>query len=143
MRFTSVGCLLLAVVVAGVPARGGEGPAGEGKQTAVYGVSGAYAFRTHCASCHGVDGKGGGPLAENLRFRPPDLTLLASRNGGQYPAEKVQRIIDGRHPLKGHGGPEMPVWGDAFKNADTGYDEQTVKERIQSIVDHVRTLQAK
>jgi len=106
-------------------------------------VSGAYAFRTYCASCHGTDGKGEGPLAENLRVHPPDLTLIAKRNGGEFPAEKMARIVDGRSPLKGHGGPDMPVWGDAFRNADTGYDDASVKARIRGIVDYLKTLQAR
>jgi mono/diheme cytochrome c family protein len=121
----------------------GGPPSAQGKDPAVYGVSGAYNFRTYCASCHGADGKGAGPLAESLRFHPPDLTLLVRRSGGEYPAEKVNRIIDGRKPLEGHGGPDMPIWGDAFKNPETGYDEQSVKEKIRSVVDFLRTLQSK
>jgi mono/diheme cytochrome c family protein len=121
-----------------------DGPsAAQGKETAVYAVSGSYAYRNYCASCHGAGGKGDGPLAQNLRFHPPDLTLLAKRNGGEYPAERVNRIVDGRSPLKGHGGPEMPIWGDAFKDADTGYDDQKAREKIRSIVDYLRTLQVK
>jgi mono/diheme cytochrome c family protein len=111
--------------------------------SAVEGVAGAYTFRTHCASCHGADGKGEGPMAANLRFRPPDLTLVAKRNGGSFPAERVQRIVDGRNPLKGHGGSDMPIWGDAFKNADTGYDEAHVKARVQSVVDYLKTIQVR
>jgi len=110
--------------------------------SAADGVAGAYAFRTHCASCHGADGKGEGPMAASLRFQPPDLTLIAKRNGGSFPVERVQRIVDGRSPLKGHGGSDMPIWGDAFKNADTGYDEAHVKARVQSVVDYLKTIQA-
>jgi mono/diheme cytochrome c family protein len=106
-------------------------------------VSGTYAFRTYCASCHGTDGKGEGPLAENLRFHPPDLTLIAKRNGGEFPTEKVIRIVDGRNPLKGHGGPDMPIWGDAFRNAETGYDDASVKAKIRGIADHLKSLQAR
>jgi mono/diheme cytochrome c family protein len=104
-------------------------------------VSGARAFRTYCASCHGVGGKGDGPLAENLRFHAPDLTLIAKRNGGEYPAERVLRILDGRKPVPGHGGSDMPVWGDAFRNAETGYDDAKAREKIHSIVQYLRTLQ--
>jgi mono/diheme cytochrome c family protein len=110
-------------------------------QAAVTKVEGAYAFRTYCASCHGTDGRGEGPMAANLRFRPPDLTLIAKRNGGSFPADRVQRIVDGRKPLAGHGGPDMPIWGDAFRNTDTGYDEAQTRARIQSIVEHLRGLQ--
>jgi mono/diheme cytochrome c family protein len=109
----------------------------------VAGVAGGYTYRTHCASCHGADGKGEGPMAENLRFRPPDLTLIARRNGGGFPADRVLRIVDGRNPLKGHGGTDMPIWGDAFKNAETGYDDVQVKAKVQSVVDYLKTIQAR
>jgi mono/diheme cytochrome c family protein len=149
--FGSIGCLLLAGALAagadtpGAPAvkpaptkpRGAPAP-----DPGVYGVSGAYAYRTYCASCHGIDGKGDGPLAESLRFHPPDRSLVAKRNGGEYPAEKILRIVDGRKSLPGHGGPDMPIWGDAFRNAETGYDDAKVKEKVRSVVDYLRTLQA-
>lgn len=159
MRFGPIGFLLFLAAVAGAPAESGQTPRppldpggsprparpiiGQGKDPAVYGVLGAYAFRTYCASCHGADGKGEGPLAQSLRFHPPDLTLIAKRSGGEFPADRVERIVDGRNPLKGHGGPEMPIWGDAFKNADTGYDDQQAREKVRSIVDYLRTLQVK
>jgi mono/diheme cytochrome c family protein len=116
---------------------------GQAQDPALDGISGAYAFRTHCASCHGADGKGEGPLADSLRFHPADLTLIAKRHGGSFPTETVVRIVDGRQPLKGHGAPDMPIWGDAFKNADTGYDDKRVKEKIHSIVEYLKTLQVK
>lgn len=106
-------------------------------------VSGAYSFRTYCASCHGLDGRGEGPLTDSLRFQPPDLTLIAKRSGGEFPTEKVVRIVDGRSPVKGHGGPEMPIWGDAFRNAETGYDDAAAKAKVRAVVDHLKTLQSK
>ena len=106
-------------------------------------VSGGQSFATHCAVCHGIAARGDGPLADALRVRPPDLTLLAKRNGGRYSEETVRRIIDGRRPVKGHGGPDMPVWGDAFKSAADGYSDAAVREKIQGLVEHLRSLQAK
>ena len=76
----------------GLPARARRPPGCTGDQgadAAVGGVAGAYAYRTYCASCHGADGKGEGPLTENLRFRPADLTLIAKRNGGSFPVDRV------------------------------------------------------
>ena len=35
----------------------------------------------------------------------------------------------------------MPVWGDAFKNTETGFDDEQVRLKIASVVDYVRTLQ--
>jgi len=107
------------------------------------GRTGDQLFKTYCASCHGKSAKGDGPLAESLRFRPADLTLIAKRNGGKFEADKVHRIIDGREPVKGHGGTDMPVWGDAFRRSVEGYSEKAVKERIGAIVDYLKSIQAK
>lgn len=46
-------------------------------------------------------------------------------------------------PVKGHGGTDMPVWGDAFKRSVEGYSEKAVKTRIEAIVEYVRTIQVK
>ncbi len=105
------------------------------------GISGAQTYHAHCASCHGAEGRGDGPRSENLLVDVPDLRRIRKRNGGRFPAEKIERIVDGREPVKGHGGGGMPVWGDAFKNADTGYDERVVKEKIRAVVQYLRTLQ--
>jgi mono/diheme cytochrome c family protein len=105
--------------------------------------SGQSQFKTYCATCHGPSAKGDGPLADQLRIRPPDLTLFAKRNGGKFAAEKVNRIIDGREPVKGHGGPDMPIWGDAFKRSSEGYSEAAVKARIKALVDYLESLQVK
>jgi mono/diheme cytochrome c family protein len=102
---------------------------------------GSALYKTYCAVCHGPAGKGDGPLAEHLRFLPPDLTKFASRNAGEYPADRVFRMIDGRDPVKGHGGPDMPVWGDAFKNTREGFDEGKVKVKVKALVQHIATIQ--
>jgi mono/diheme cytochrome c family protein len=107
------------------------------------GTTGDQLFKTYCASCHGKSAKGDGPLADSLRFRPADLTLIAKRNGGKFDPDKVYRIVDGREPVKGHGGTDMPVWGDAFKRSVEGYSEKAVKERIQALVDYLKSIQAK
>jgi mono/diheme cytochrome c family protein len=104
---------------------------------------GGHLFREHCAPCHGRDGRGEGPLSDNLRFQPPDLTTITRRHGGEFPTEKLVRLVDGRAPVKGHGGSDMPVWGDAFRNAETGYDERTVQLRIAAIVAYLRALQVR
>jgi mono/diheme cytochrome c family protein len=104
---------------------------------------GAITYRTHCAVCHGTDAEGNGPLADQLRFAPPDLTRLAKRNKGRYDSQMVQRIIDGRWPIKGHGGFEMPVWGDAFQEPRDGYSRDGVRARIVELAAYLETLQKK
>lgn len=104
--------------------------------------SGSGLFGTYCATCHGSTAKGDGPLASELRVRPPDLTLLAKQNKGKWDGEKVARIIDGREAVKGHGGPDMPVWGDVFKNSRDKHDEEAVKAKVQALRDYIESLQA-
>jgi mono/diheme cytochrome c family protein len=104
-------------------------------------VAGSSVYKTYCAVCHGPDAKGDGPLASSLRMRPPDLTLLAKKNGGKFPTDQVIRIVDGRKPVKGHGGADMPVWGDAFKQSKDGYSEAAVRAKIEAVVGHLESLQ--
>jgi mono/diheme cytochrome c family protein len=66
-------------------------------------------YESSCAACHGQNGKGDGPVSEELRTRPSDLTLIAKKNGGVFPIDVVYRIIDGRGTLRAHGSYEMPV----------------------------------
>ncbi|UYV39584.1 cytochrome c [Rhodobacteraceae bacterium D3-12] len=79
---------------------------------------GADLYARHCATCHGVDGKGQGPMASVLLVQPVDLTGLTAANNGTFPALNVVRRIDGRDPLVSHGSP-MPVYGDFFEGNDT------------------------
>ena len=76
--------------------------------------SGHALYRSHCATCHGIDARGDGPMAGVLTIKPADLTALAARNGGIFPMERVVTRIDGRDPLVAHGSP-MPVYGDFFQ----------------------------
>lgn len=79
---------------------------------------GAALFEQHCATCHGLDAKGKGPMAGVLLIQPADLTALAAGNEGEFPLLRVVRRIDGRDPLVSHGSP-MPVYGDFFEGDDT------------------------
>jgi mono/diheme cytochrome c family protein len=130
----------VVALVASMPVTAG---AQQTSEAVLAGGDGGALFRTYCGSCHGTDAKGDGPLADSLRIRPADLTLIARHDKGQFDADKVYRIIDGRKPVKGHGGSDMPVWGDAFKRSGGGYGEEAVKARIDAIVDHLRSIQAK
>ena len=106
-------------------------------------IPGAELFRTYCASCHGPAARGDGPLASSMVRKPADLTEIAKRNGGLFPTELVFRTIDGKKPVRGHGGPDMPVWGDAFSRSRDGGDPETVKRMIQSLVDYLESIQTR
>jgi mono/diheme cytochrome c family protein len=134
-----LGALGLAAGVA--LAAPGVARAGDGGQTG-QAAAGAYLFRTYCATCHGTSARGDGPLADSMRRRPANLTEIAKRNKGTYPRDLVFRIIDGRQKVPGHGGPDMPVWGDAFAKSVEGGSEESVAKRIQALVDYLETIQA-
>ncbi len=105
--------------------------------------TGAYLFRTYCASCHGPSAQGDGPLAAAMKRKPPNLTEILKRNDGVFPADKVFRIIDGRTKVAGHGGTDMPVWGDAFRRSIDGGDAASVKARIDALVAFLDTIQVR
>ncbi|WP_136439629.1 c-type cytochrome [Pacificoceanicola onchidii] len=73
-------------------------------------------YHTHCATCHGLEGRGDGPMAGVMLIKPVDLTELSAQNGGRFPLERVVMRIDGRDPLVSHGSP-MPVFGDYFEGS--------------------------
>ena len=103
-------------------------------------------YQTHCATCHGGDADGLGPLAPALLLQPTDLTGLAARNDGDFPLERVLRRIDGTDPLVSHGSP-MPVYGPFFEGvANTPMKLPTgqpmlVPEPMADLVAYLLTLQ--
>jgi len=98
-------------------------------------------FDFYCASCHGKDGKGNGPVASALKVPPPDLTLLARRNGGTFPAERVKAFVtnDGDGVASAHGTSDMPVWGPVFRALESS--DARVRVRIANIVAHIQSIQ--
>lgn len=76
-------------------------------------------FMQFCATCHGVEGRGDGPMAPVLTLQPVDLTQLSKREGG-FPDFTVIARIDGRDPLVAHGSP-MPVYGPFFEGAGVAH----------------------
>ena len=70
-------------------------------------------FSQNCASCHGAEGAGDGPVAVYIEPKPSDLGMLASANGGVFPFGDVwASIAEGSQSA--HGTSMMPVWGDLF-----------------------------
>ena len=74
---------------------------------------GEMLYQQNCASCHGPEGAGDGPVSVHIQPTPPDLRQLASGNNGIYPFGAVwDSIASGS--LSVHGTSRMPVWGDVF-----------------------------
>jgi mono/diheme cytochrome c family protein len=111
------------------------------QSAAVYG--GGNDFQAYCSSCHGAGGKGDGPIANSFRKRPADLTKLTVRNNGTFPADTVFKTIDGKSPVAGHGGPDMPTWGDVFSKSSESQGADATRARIDTLVKYLETLQDK
>ena len=87
---------------------------GEAPQDAAQGEA-LYSF--YCATCHGNDATGNGPMSPSLVVQPVDLTQLSAGNGGIFPVTRVVMRVDGRDALVSHGS-AMPVYGDFFAGND-------------------------
>lgn len=117
---------------------------------------GSDEYRISCMSCHGVGGRGDGPLAGFLTLKPTDLTSLSKNNGGQYPNLKagqypflnVYQIIDGRTAVAVHGERAMPVWGNRYiaqqpagVSSYGGDYEKMIRGRILELVYYIQSIQ--
>ena len=104
-------------------------------------IVGQEMFRSYCASCHGLDGKGKGPAAPALKKQPPDLTLLSKKNGGKFPRDTVSSVIEGNDFITEHGSRDMPVWGDAFRAVNR--DESIVQIKVRNLTIYIESIQQK
>jgi mono/diheme cytochrome c family protein len=106
-------------------------------------MSGEDLYRRFCASCHGIEGRGDGPVAASLRVEVPDLTLTARRGVGANPRDRIIRIIDGRYILGAHGTRLMPVWGEDLARLEIGNPdaERSAQIIIRRLADYVSSLQ--
>ncbi len=107
----------------------------------VVAVDGAEIFRDHCAVCHGKDGRGRGPATIALKGPVPDLTEIARRNGGVFPAGQVKAVIDGTEERAAHGSREMPIWGPIFHNFE--WDQDLGEVRLENVTNYIRSMQQK
>jgi mono/diheme cytochrome c family protein len=103
---------------------------------------GRQMYKEYCAACHGSDGKGRGPVAASLRKRPPDLTTLAKRHGGNFPEEYVTHVLRFGPGFSAHGSSEMPVWGPIFQDLEN-YNEAAVRQRIKNLCEYLESIQEK
>ena len=137
-----VGIAILAAGLVAAPPLGYAQGADIGKQE----------YLSKCASCHGRDAKGDGPVAASLRQKVPDLTVLAKNSGGVFPFARIYDVIDGRKAVAVHGWREMPVWGSDYleERAELLHENTTPEElnsfargRIVALIGYIYTLQAK
>lgn len=112
---------------------------------------GKIEFVNNCAACHGVDGKGNGPLGNLLQRSPPDLTLLAKNNNGVLPMNRLYEVMAGEG-VPSHGSRDMPIWGKEYlveesqrlREARGAYDAPAVvRARILTLLEYVARIQAR
>jgi mono/diheme cytochrome c family protein len=103
-------------------------------------TSGSEMFKTYCATCHGVSGKGDGPAAAALKKSPADLTQLTRKHDDKFPDAYVSaklRAVD----QPAHGSKDMPVWGPLLSSVS--HDGAEAQLRIANIVQYLGSIQAK
>lgn len=85
-------------------------------------------YLNSCAACHGLHGKGDGPLVDFLNKTPADLTLLSKKNGGEYPYWRSDVLSPTRFLIKMArtadlivtGSPEIARDGDPRRSINLG-----------------------
>ena len=99
-------------------------------------------FVRYCASCHGTDGLGDGPVAKSLATPPANLRMLGDKYGMPLPAHRIADLIDGRDTARAHGSHEMPVWGEKLYELGQGErGEYGIGEVIGKIIAYLDTIQ--
>jgi mono/diheme cytochrome c family protein len=130
MKTAAIGSLIVIATITGLGTGTSAQPGDIGKAQ----------YQASCASCHGSDGKGDGPVAQALKTPPADLTMLAKNNNGVFPYDRVYQMIDGRNmTIPSHGTREMPVWGYRFGPVEAF----RFKARMLAVIDYVKSLQQK
>ncbi len=129
---------MVAAALVSAVAAAQEGPSDGGQATAAELGQGLY--ERLCATCHGVDGRGGGEYANLLSVPPPDLTGIAARRDGAFPRDEIVSLIDGRLTPRAHGSAEMPVWGRRLRAGDLEAEGELGGE-IYLLVSYLETLQ--
>jgi len=106
--------------------------------------SGPQLYQRFCASCHGPQAYGDGPVAATLKVMVPDLTRIARRQqNGEFPEQRIREIVDGRAVLPAHGLRDMPVWG--YELEAQAPPDQPGRAAAQSLIDklvgYLRSIQ--
>ncbi len=79
-------------------------------------------------------------MADALTTRPSDLTKLAARNKGVFPARSVRDYLThGNEAVQAHGSRTMPIWGPTFRAFDSS--DKAVALRIANLVTYLESIQ--
>jgi mono/diheme cytochrome c family protein len=105
-------------------------------------TDGKQMYGNYCAPCHGVDGRGYGPVSSSLKVQPTDLTGLAKANHGKYPETHIISVVKFGTDVRAHGSPEMPVWGPILGTISK-INPQEKELRTTNLSRYLETLQVR
>ena len=104
-------------------------------------LDGPSIYKAYCAACHGADGKGDGPAAETLKYKPIDLTAIAKNNKGMFPRNTIEQVLQNGEKWKAHGSKQMPTWGPIFLAVDA--NDKIAYAHIHNLVTYLESIQVK
>jgi len=132
MRYLLLAGLLLVATSPAVRAADADSP-------------GRAAYLRYCGACHGPEGKGDGVAGTFIRPKPTNLTRIAKTNAGKFPFQRVMDVIDGRRTVRAHGDPDMPVWGEIFRE-EAPNDQAARAEvagKVMLLTEYIQSIQGK
>jgi mono/diheme cytochrome c family protein len=104
---------------------------------------GRLEFEANCMTCHGPLAHGDGPVADILLVRPPDLTQIAKRRGGNFPFWTVYDLIAGVKPIRAHQFSGMPHWTERFRAEEETRVVPPQHIRILLLTHYLESIQEK
>jgi hypothetical protein len=105
-------------------------------------TNGKQMFTNYCAPCHGVDARGNGPAAAELKMRPTDLTGMCRKNHGRFPDTHIISVLQFGAEAPTRGSAEMPVWGLILGKMNQANTEDKLL-RISNLSRYLESIQAK
>jgi mono/diheme cytochrome c family protein len=141
-RISCVAAVLALLIVARGNAQSQTSDVKKAPIQATSANSGSEMFNSYCAPCHGKEGKGNGPAAAALKYPPANLTQLAKKNNGKFPADRVAKVLRSGVSGGAHGSSDMPIWGPLFSQV-SGRDDAIVQMRVSNLVKYIESLQEK
>jgi mono/diheme cytochrome c family protein len=105
-------------------------------------TNGRAMYASYCAQCHGVDGKGQGPVASALKIPPTDITVLSKNNHGKFPDSHLVSVLQNGAEIQAHGTAEMPIWGPILGRMNQNSPQDRLL-RISNLSRYVESLQVK
>ncbi len=109
------------------------------RTTALALSAGRSTFSQFCAPCHGIDGRGHGPVTPSLTTPPGDLTQVNRRNNGAFPLAALGAMLTLSTRQPAHGSEHAPIWGPVFLSIDSS--EALARARVANLLAYIESIQ--